>query len=123
MSKILKFGISRLRTVQNLPTSQSRARKSVEICYNNFHVSTDIFIPIAIFCSGKVIESLSRFLNLDRRDKDFNTVEIFSTVKTYFLKLSRSRVSIQIKSRQIEIPRLTFKTSFPTNCKIRVGLL
>jgi hypothetical protein len=49
----------------NYTTSRLRSRKSVEICYN-FHFSTDISIKIEIFCSEKVIESLSSFLNLDR---------------------------------------------------------
>jgi hypothetical protein len=41
------------------------------------------------------VETKSRFL--DRRDKLFETVEIFSIVETYFLAVSR----------QIETPRLT----------------
>ncbi len=36
---------------------------------------------------------------LDRRDKLFETVEIFSTVKTNFLTVSRSGVSIKTRSR------------------------
>ena len=40
--------------------------------------------------------------NRDDRDIAFETVKKFSTVKTYFLKLLRSRVSIKTISRQID---------------------
>ena len=51
---------------------------------------------------------LSRLL--DCWDKLFEIVEIFSTVKTFFLPVSELRVSIETTSRQIETPRLRFST-------------
>jgi hypothetical protein len=46
------------------------------------------------------VETKSRFLDLDCRDKLFEIVEIFSTVETYYLPVSR----------QIETPRLRANT-------------
>ncbi len=91
--KFWYFEISWSRNVQYLLTSQTRLRKSDEICYY-INVSTDILISIEIFCSEKVIKSLSRFLNLDWD---------ISIVETNFWKVSRFS----------QLSRLTF-------CKCRV---
>jgi len=48
------------------------------------------------------VETKLRYLDLDRRD------QLFVDVETYPSPVSRSRVSIEITSRQIETPRLTF---------------
>ncbi len=61
------------------------------------------------------VETKSRFLNLDRdilvvKTNFLESVEIFSTVETYSLPVSRSRHSIETTSRQIETPRLKFIT-------------
>jgi hypothetical protein len=75
----------------------------------------------------------SRFLNLSRstfetcRDypslrQVFETVEIFSSVKTNILTVLGSRVSMETTSRQIETPRLRFHVNFFkgwTDTKIR----
>jgi hypothetical protein len=45
----------------------------------------------------------SRYLNC--RDKDFESVEIFSTVEIYFLIVLRSRVSIETQSRKLDLDR------------------
>ncbi len=50
------------------------------------------------------VETKSRYL--DRRDLLFDAVEIFSTVETHSLTTSRSRVSIETTSRQIETPKV-----------------
>jgi hypothetical protein len=55
----------------------------------------------------KISQSRSRYL--DRQDKLFEAVKIILTVETYILKLSRLRVSIETRSRQIETPRLKEK--------------
>ena len=51
------------------------------------------------------ISCLDRFLDLDRRDLLFESVEIFSTVETGSLPVSRSRVSIKTRSRQNRDPQ------------------
>ena len=56
------------------------------------------------------VETKSRYL--DRRDKFFESVEIFSTVETSSLPVSRSRVSIETMSRQIETPNLKYYETF-----------
>jgi hypothetical protein len=64
----------------------SRSRQTVKIC-QKFHVN--------------------RFL-----DKLFEIVKIFSTVETYFLPVSRLRVSIETTLRQIETRRLSLNLLF-----------
>jgi hypothetical protein len=64
----------------------SRSRQTVKIC-QKFHVN--------------------RFL-----DKLFEIVKIFSTVETYFLPVSRLRVSIETTLRQIETCRLSLNLLF-----------
>ncbi len=49
---------------------------------------------------------------IHRRDRLFETVEIFSSVKTNILTVSGSRVSMETTSRQIETPRLRFHVNF-----------
>jgi hypothetical protein len=56
------------------------------------------------------VETKSRYL--DCRDLLLDAVKIFSTVETHSLTTSRSRVSIETTSRQIETPRLTFEINF-----------
>ncbi len=58
------------------------------------------------------IETKSRYLNLDRRDQLFESVEIYSTVETSSLPVSISRVSIEIWSRQIKTPKAKKTFSF-----------
>ena len=58
--------------------------------------NTDLYIAVKI---------KSRYL--DCRDQLFESVEIFSTFETYFLTVSRSRVSIETRLRQIDTPGLT----------------
>ncbi len=48
--------------------------------------------------------------NLDCRDVIFQTVEKILTVQMSFSKLSRSRLSIETRSRQIETPTLKLNT-------------
>ncbi len=52
------------------------------------------------------VETKLRYLN--HRDKLFESVNIFSTVKTYSLPVSRLRLSIETTLRQIATPRLRF---------------
>ena len=59
-------------------------------------------------CRDKIEISQSWLSYLDRQDQLFESVKIFSTVKTYFLPVSRLRVLIETTSRQIETPRLSF---------------
>ncbi len=95
-----------------LTNSQSRSRQTVKIC-QKCHILTDFSILFETFETGrwccdkiKISRSWSRLL--DRQDKLFEIVEIFSTVETYSLPVSRSRVWIETWSRQIETPRLNF---------------
>ncbi len=92
-------------------TSRSRSRQTVKK-RRNFQISTKFSISIKIFWSGRwcrdeIKISWSRLRYLDRRDLLFDTVEIFSTVETHSLTTSRSRVSIETTSRQIETPKVT----------------
>jgi hypothetical protein len=41
-----------------------------------------------------------------RKNQLLESVKIFSTVETYFLKVSRSRLSIETRSSQIKTPKL-----------------
>ncbi len=93
-----------LRKVIKLTNSQSRLRQTVEVC-QKYHVSTDFLISIETFgtgrwCRDKIKISRSRLRLLDCWDK------LFEIVETYFLPVSRLRVSIETTSRQIETPRL-----------------
>ncbi len=54
------------------------------------------------------VETRSRYL--DGRDQLLESVEMYSTVKTYSLTVSRARVSMETTSRQIKIPRLSLYT-------------
>ncbi len=59
------------------------------------------------------VETKSRFLDRDIlvvKTNFLESVEIFSTVETYSLPVSRSRFSIETTSSQIETPRLKFIT-------------
>jgi hypothetical protein len=92
----------RLRNMIKLTNSWSRSRQTVGIC-QKFQVSTDFSISIKTFGTGrwcqdkiKISWSVSRLLNC--WDKLFEIVEIFSTVETCFLPVSR----------QTETPRLKF---------------
>ena len=98
------------RNVIKVTNSRSRLRQTVEIC-QKCHVSTDFSISIETFgtgrwCRDKIEISWSRSRYLNHRDQLFETVEIFSTVKTDFVLVSRLRVSIETTSRQIETPNL-----------------
>ncbi len=89
------------RTVITLTNSWSRSRQTVEIC-QKCHVSTDFSLSIETFwtCRDKIEISRSQSRYLDRRDSLFETVEIFSAVKTDFFFVSRSRVSIESLDRE-----------------------
>ncbi len=102
---------SPLRNVIKLTNSQSRSRQTVKIC-QKCHFLTDFSISIETFgtgkwCQDKIKISQSQSRLLDCRDKLFESVEIFSTIETYFFLVSRLKVSIETTSRQIETPRLT----------------
>jgi hypothetical protein len=97
-----------------LTNSWSRSRQTIKIC-QKCHVSTDFLISIKTFetgrwCRDKIEISPSQLRLLNCQDKLFEIVKIFSTVKTNSLPVSRSRVSIKTRSRQIETPRLIFFT-------------
>jgi hypothetical protein len=107
---------SQSRNMIKLTNSRSRSRQTVKIC-QKFQVSTDFLIPIETFgtrrwCWDKIEISRSRLRLLDSQDKLFEIVEIFSTLETYFLSVSRSRVLIETTSRQIETPRLSGHSIF-----------
>jgi hypothetical protein len=97
-----------------LTNSWLRSRQTVKIC-QKCHVSTDFLILIKTFetgrwCRDKIEISPSRLRLLNRQDKLFEIVKIFSTVETNSLPVSRLRVSIETRSRQIETPRFIFFT-------------
>ncbi len=76
------------RNVIKLTYCRLRSRQTVEIC-QKCHVSTDFSIWIETFgtgkwCRDKIKISLSRSRLLNHRDKLFESVEIFSTIETYF---------------------------------------
>jgi hypothetical protein len=101
------------RKYKNPCTSQSRSRQTVEK-RQNFQISTNFSISIETFWSGswsrdeiEISQSRSRYL--DCRDLLLDAVEIFLTVETLSLTTSRSRVSIETTSRQIETPKARIK--------------
>jgi hypothetical protein len=55
--------------------------------------------------SRQIEKTWSRSIYLNCRDKDFGSVEIFSTVEIYFLTVLRSRVSIETQSRKLDLDR------------------
>jgi hypothetical protein len=83
-----------MRKCKNPPTSWSRLRQTVEK-RQNFQISMNFSIWIETFWSGPWC-----------RDAFFENVEIFSTVETNSLMMSRSRLSIETRLRQIETSRL-----------------
>ncbi len=98
------------RKYKNPRTSWSRSRQTVEKC-QNFQISMNFLISIETFWSGhwcwdEIEKSLSRPRFLDCRDALFDAVEIFSTVETHSLTTSRSKLSIETTSRQIDTPRV-----------------
>ena len=97
-----------------LTNSWLRSRQTVKICLK-FKISTDFLISIETFetgrwCRDKIEISPSRLRLLIHQDKLFEIVKIFSTVETNSLPVSRMRVLIETRSRQIETPRLIFFT-------------
>jgi hypothetical protein len=98
------------RKYKNPRTSRSRSRQTVEK-RRNFQISMNFSISIETFWSGhwcrdKIKKSQSRPRFLDCQDALFDAVEIFSTVETHSLMMSR--LSIETTSRQIETPMLIF---------------
>jgi hypothetical protein len=97
--------------IQNPCTSWSRSRQTVKK-RQNFQISTNFSILIETFWSGhwcrdKIKKSQSRPRFLDCQDALFDAVKIFLTVETHSLTTSRSRLSIETRSRQIKTPMLT----------------
>ena len=74
------------RTMIKLTNSWSRSRQTVEICRQISWSQT------RLLGLERGVKTKPRFLDLDRWDKLF---EIFSTVNTYFLPVSRSRVLME----------------------------
>jgi hypothetical protein len=102
------------RNMIKLTNSWLRSRQTVKIC-QKCHVSTDFLILIKTFetgrwCRDKIKISPSQLRLLNHQDKLFEIVKIFLTVETSSLPVSRLRVSIETRSRQIETPRLIFFT-------------
>ncbi len=86
-----------------------RSRQTVKI-YQKIQVWTDFSILIKTLGLKGGVETKWRFLN--RQEKLFKTVKTFSTVstvETYFLPVSRLRVSIETRLRQIETPQAYYK--------------
>jgi hypothetical protein len=80
-----------------------------EISTRNIQKSTHFSIEIETNCREIMkFPGLDEFLDLDR-DNLFENVDIFSTVETNCLTMSRLRLSIETTSRQIETPRLSSK--------------
>ncbi len=109
------------RKYKNPRTSRSRSRQTVEK-RQNFQISTNFSISIETFWSGrwyrdKIEISRSRSRYLVRRDLLFDAVKIFSTVDSHSLTTSRSRVSIETTSRQIETPKATKYDIFDEHCR------
>jgi hypothetical protein len=90
--------------------SWSRSRQTVKI-YQNFRSQQISQSLSRLFGLEGGVETKSRFIDLEwdfSIVKLFEIIKILSTVETYFLPVSRSRVSIKTRLRQIKTPMLNF---------------
>jgi hypothetical protein len=106
-SRFLDLSRSTFESVEIFSTHRDVLFQTVEI-----EISIKTLTKIEIYRDFRVIETVEPWIlncreYLNSRDVVFQTVKNFSTVETWFFQMSRSRVSIEITSRQIETPRLT----------------
>ena len=105
---------SRSRNMIKLTNSRSRSRQTVEMS-QKFHVSTDFSILIETFGTGRWCRDQIEISQSRSWRPTFCNCQYFLDCQHWLFPVSRSRLSMEVTSRQIETPRLTCHNSINTN--------